>query len=117
VEVVEADVDLYQSDNLAVPSLFATMNEGKEKDNRLRQQQAQHQAHHQPAQPQAQAQNAWEKGRTRMTVTVACCPECGSRYLRIKNSKGGKIILLECKECNHQWKDERCEIINGKKRN
>ena len=68
-----------------------------------------------PAQRQTQAQNAWEKGKNRMTVTVACCPECGSRYLRIKNSKGGKIILLECKECNHQWKDERCEIINKKK--
>jgi hypothetical protein len=67
-----------------------------------------------PAQPQTQAQNAWEKGKTRVSVVVACCPECGSRFLRIKYSKGEKTVILECKECAHKWKDERCDIINKK---
>lgn len=53
----------------------------------------------------------WTKGKTRATALVACCPECGSRYVRIRTPTSDQTVIFECKECGKEWDDERCDRL------
>jgi hypothetical protein len=50
-------------------------------------------------------------GRRRKSIEVPCCEQCDSHYLTIKTSRGDNEVWLVCRECEFEWKDERCDMI------
>lgn len=53
----------------------------------------------------------WRPGQARVVVEVACCPKCGHERVKIRTPRGENLVLLVCRSCGNEWKDERCDRL------
>jgi hypothetical protein len=53
----------------------------------------------------------WTPGQARASAEVACCPKCGALRVKIRTPIGDTTVLMECRDCRHRWKDQRCDRI------